>query len=329
MKGTVVVAGEPLKLEDKAPAAVTTACAGDGDLKRIGSIVVVPSDAVEDEVGLKVVAGIDVSTDACKAPEYAGCIVARRTIRFVPHTELVLPVVLRGTCEGVPCDATTTCVLGQCVPTVVERPELCTDPTSCGEVDLSPCDDTQTNAAHCGACDRACSTSGAESVACIAGSCVATCSAGRLDCSHPAPPAADDGCERSALDDTQCGACGNDCTVDARVCRLEANLYRCACAEQTDCGGGAQCLDEKCKCFMGQMPLNHCTYGEICDGNAMCTCNGGPNCNDSFMTPDGLELEVCCPGFGCADLRTSVENCGACGRACPPGSTCVNSACSP
>ncbi|MCC6558094.1 MAG: hypothetical protein IT372_34535, partial [Polyangiaceae bacterium] len=136
LRGVTLTVGEPGALEALSPTTATDACAQGDPRSRVGSIVVVPSDEIDDAFGLRIVGGVDGEADACAAPDYAGCIVARREMRFVPHTELYLPVVLRGSCKDVPCDATTTCVLGECVPAVVIDPGACVDPEACGEGSL-------------------------------------------------------------------------------------------------------------------------------------------------------------------------------------------------
>ncbi|HEX4460387.1 MAG TPA: hypothetical protein VIA18_20560 [Polyangia bacterium] len=53
----------------------------------------------------------------------------------------------------------------------------------------------------CGSCTRACSSVGAASLACTSGLCTPTCSYPFADCSRPASPAADDGCETNGTVD--------------------------------------------------------------------------------------------------------------------------------
>jgi hypothetical protein len=56
------------------------------------------------------------------------------------------------------------------------------------------CTDT-TTVQNCGACGRACATTNTTALACSSSVCTPSCSAGFLDCIHPAAPAPDDGCE--------------------------------------------------------------------------------------------------------------------------------------
>ena len=139
LNGATVTVGAPGQIEGKATTGSTEACdpAGD-DLHRIGSIVVVPSDEDDAELGVKVVAGIgESSAESCiESNRYAGCIVARRALRFVPHEPLYLPIVLRYECIDRPCSPTTTCVRGECVSALVEDPSICVTPGACSEDSL-------------------------------------------------------------------------------------------------------------------------------------------------------------------------------------------------
>lgn len=94
--------------------AVKTTCV-DG---RIGALVVAPSGDSDVEIGVRVVTGVgDSMPDTCIAPDYRGCIVARRALKYIPHTSLKVNVPMRANCKDVPCDAAgfTTCAAGRCV----------------------------------------------------------------------------------------------------------------------------------------------------------------------------------------------------------------------
>lgn len=71
---------------------------------------------------------------------------------------------------------------------------------------------------HCGGCDRAClDDANVTGTTCSGGLCAATCVASRADCSQPAAPAADNGCDTNLNSNATCGTtCGNvvACTVD-------------------------------------------------------------------------------------------------------------------
>lgn len=140
-----IAVAAPSALAGRAPTALTDACTSGGSEASIGTIVVVPSDADDDAFAVRVVAGIGVPTESCPAPDYVlgpedtaagrGCIVARRSLAFLPHTPLELPIVLRQSCLNVDCDEDATCVDGVCISARVD-PDKCAEPGGCSEDDL-------------------------------------------------------------------------------------------------------------------------------------------------------------------------------------------------
>lgn len=102
---------------DRKPAtstAVKTTCI-DG---RIGALVAAPSEGNDVEIGVRVVTGVgQTSPESCVAPDYRGCIVARRALKYIPHTPLRVNIPMRANCKDVPCDAAgfSTCASGRCV----------------------------------------------------------------------------------------------------------------------------------------------------------------------------------------------------------------------
>lgn len=104
--------------------AVGSQCDDSGGL---GTVVVLPH-SIDDSVGIRVVLGVNKPTSQCTAPQYDGCIVARRSISFIPHTPLTLPIDLDQACVGTPCDPHSTCVSPQ---TCADAGTTCTNGT-CG-----------------------------------------------------------------------------------------------------------------------------------------------------------------------------------------------------
>jgi hypothetical protein len=129
-KGVSIAVGSPTDVETKAPALTTTACGSGG---QVGSLVIVPTGSESDEIGIRVVAGIERNPEDCAANLYQGCIVARRSIRFSPHKTLDVYVNLTNDCVGVSCDATHTCVDGECVDTQDQGPQAATASVRCGD----------------------------------------------------------------------------------------------------------------------------------------------------------------------------------------------------
>jgi len=130
--GTSIAVGSLADLET-APNRATKASCIDG---KVGTLVVVPSAGKGDEIAIRVVTGVGVDPNTCKTPSYGGCIVARRALHFIPHTELKVQVTMRGTCLDRPCKPRETCVSGNCVPAEIDS-ERCRG-SGCDENALLP-----------------------------------------------------------------------------------------------------------------------------------------------------------------------------------------------
>src|SRR5678815_780236 len=134
MKGVRIEAG-PENGPPRAQAS-TDQCRDVAGLAVIGTIVLVPSGDDSAAVAVRVVGGLETSVDACNdGAGFAGCIVARRGVRFVPEQEIDRPIVLRAVCKNVLCDATATCVQGVCMSAQVSDPSRCVG-TACDETQL-------------------------------------------------------------------------------------------------------------------------------------------------------------------------------------------------
>jgi hypothetical protein len=126
---TAISVGTLEQRESSPPVAVTTAC--DADTGRIGSIVILPHESKTGRVALEVVAGITKTAEECRRDNFVGgCIVARRTLNFVKHRGLRLPIELEAACVDVPCNATQTCRKGSCVSAEVD-PDSCLTGDGC------------------------------------------------------------------------------------------------------------------------------------------------------------------------------------------------------
>jgi len=122
-------------LEQSAPVSVTSKC-HDGN---IGSLVVVPSGASDEQAALKIVAAVGGELSQCKPPDYAAhCIVARRALHYVANRTLTVPVVLRVNCTGIVCGTTETCAGGNCKPAAVDSSH-CLDEDGCSDLELFGC----------------------------------------------------------------------------------------------------------------------------------------------------------------------------------------------
>jgi hypothetical protein len=116
-RGVAVYAGPPgAEEQGDVPVLVSRDCDEHG---YIGSLVVVPSGDKDGAVGIRVVAALSKEEDFdpadCSARNYRGCIVARRAVRYVPHSSLLLKIDLANTCLNQGCDPRYSCSSGSCL----------------------------------------------------------------------------------------------------------------------------------------------------------------------------------------------------------------------
>jgi len=129
-KGTSFTGGdEPFATENAAPSSSTSRCV-DGD---VGTLVASPTDK-DGRAVFVITMGVDVPVSECTAAKgYKGCIVQRRSLRYVKHTPLTLPIAMLLLCKDTVCDVNSTCARsGKCVPSEI------TDPSSCASGDCYP-----------------------------------------------------------------------------------------------------------------------------------------------------------------------------------------------
>ncbi len=149
--GTQIVVGpEAVSSSGTAtPAAETTQCTpgASGQDNVIGTFVVTPNGDKGASFAVEAVQGVAGKVEDCAAHVYAGCIVARRELTFVPHTRVTVPVALRSACLGVVCPSGYSCnEMGTC------SSDKCADPScmtlmDAGVVDaIAPVDGAQKDA---------------------------------------------------------------------------------------------------------------------------------------------------------------------------------------
>jgi len=130
--GTTIGVARLGALEAAAPLSSKTTCTNG----RVGALVIVPSGDRKDEIAIRVVTGVKTDPNTCVAPSYKGCVVARRALHFIEHTELVVRVLMRSSCLDVPCREDRTCVKGECVDSKID-PHAC-EGSGCDESALGP-----------------------------------------------------------------------------------------------------------------------------------------------------------------------------------------------
>ncbi len=136
LTGVTITVGPASEVETMSPGTETQSCAGTGN---VGTIGLVPAGSKTEAVDIKIVGGVNRDPATCLAPAYGtGCIVARRSLAFIPHTPLTLDVLLSVDCNGVVCAADETCVAGACTSSAVENPSTCTKAGVCSQATLAP-----------------------------------------------------------------------------------------------------------------------------------------------------------------------------------------------
>lgn len=196
------------------------------------------------------------------------------------------------------------------------------DPFNGCETDLLTTED------HCGACARPCSDTGVASKLCSGGLCVSGCLPGLGNCSTPAAPVADDGCESDVSADPQnCGGCGRVCStshVSSLICESGACTSSCEVGFGNCSQPGPGAIDDGCETPVGADDLNcggcgnDCTQqgspagslrcGFVTAGECGCVGNAGRCKVDSGTNP------TCSPSSGL---------CVCAGTECRPGEACV------
>jgi hypothetical protein len=207
-----------------------------------------------------------------------------------------------GAC-GNACPAGNICVNRMCQVSCPMAQALCAD----------ICVDLQRNNAHCGSCGTAC----AAGTACTAGSCVLSCGAGITQCGS--------NCVNLQTDNNHCGACGTVCPA-GQVCSEGRCGATCASPLITCTGtSGSYCANTAID------PANCGACSAACSlaNVASSGCSGGTcsvvRCNPDFGDCDAMAANGCE-----TDVRTSLQNCGGCGRACSLANataTCTAGAC--
>ncbi len=215
----------------------------------------------------------------------------------------------------------------QCVATECPAPLATCDPSHLCGVDLS------TDINNCGGCGLACANLPGGNylypdsyynmvTGCLDGVCTAGCKAGFADCNG----IIDDGCEVNlAINDANnCGGCGIVCAESA------CTEGRCMCPPDRPDYCDPMCVNkltdtQNCgtcgkSCGLVPCPSNPETQhvSRAC-GQGECVISCGPkflDCNDDLSKGCGVS-------DGC-EVPMDSNNCGACGRVCLVGFTCVD-----
>ncbi len=197
------------------------------------------------------------------------------------------------------------------------------------------CDvDLRSDLRNCGACGLVCRTAGTANMKfdCVDGQCVSECSSNAAgihyaDCNG----VIDDGCEVLLGTNENCNGCGDRCTDPKKPCVHIGDRpdNQCGCdpghqycpppgpglpascsdpmLDDMNCGG----CGVVCKPDDGALPRSNMYFG--CAGGEC----GHEKCTSEYRDCDGVGAN------GCETHILSPDNCGACGKACDPGQTCI------
>ena len=204
----------------------------------------------------------------------------------------------------------------QCVDGACQRQCVPKNDTQFGDCNGLVDDGCETNLSsnpdHCGSCGYKCPAGPDGARRCINGQC--GCPAGQTWCDPI-------GCTDTSLDDTNCGACGNECQGTDAGPPPPHMEYRCQqglCAQLTcetgwnDCNGKIK--EDGCETDIVTDRNNCGGCGNVCPAGQKCLTRG--NAVGCGCEP----LETLCDSNGeetCVDLLNDTRNCGACGYRCP------------
>lgn len=218
---------------------------------------------------------------------------------------------------GVVCAAGLECKNGSCRC----NGQICAEGDACC---ADGCHTLADDPSNCGGCG----------VACKAGE---TCSESKCRCNGAGACSGDkeccsDGCQNVLSDARNCGGCGiacqpgEDCVGGSCSCSGGA-----ACAPGNTCCPNAGCVNLQTNPSNCSECGNACGAGQACAGGVcsvtlcdpFCALNANECENGKCFcsTPMGMGPpctlgQTCCPGQGCKDLLSDIDNCNACGNQC-------------
>ncbi len=166
---------------------------------------------------------------------------------------------------------------------------------------------TDTNVTHCGACNRACSSSNMAGVSCAGGICNGTCASGYADCNANKQT---DGCETETLSNANaCGGCSNNCSsnhMQTRTCSAGSCNGTCA-AGFDDCNDDK--LTDGCEADVRYDEQNCGACGDPCADGESCVNGTCQVCNDTVLlignpsTPTNAAVETLLENSGLVVTR--------------------------
>jgi hypothetical protein len=267
----------------------------------IGRLTITPSGGKDAEVGIRIVTGVGIPAGECHGPKWENCILARRTIRFLPRKANYLAVYLSAACIGKGCGE-KECDRGACVDlSDIPQDGGVPDPVDANRDQNAPDAGEEDGSFNLDAGEDACVLCSGTGKTCDGKTCTVDCD--QVVCRNrtPCPPQLD--CVFSCPTATECE--GTKCGGSKGSCTF-------------NCMGAGSCNDIECSrasCVVNceNQPLS-CNNVRLDGGNNEVKCQS----NDK-VTCDNVD----CSGTVCK--RTCGQNNVACGLggSCAPASNCT------
>lgn len=287
---TGIAVGTAENIETQRPASTHVGCESPTG---VGTLTIYPSGADDDEVAIKVLGGVEVAPDRCDPPDYAGCIVSQRTMRFVPHETERLTVVLSLACLNRKCPDKQTCDNGACI----DPAAILSDGGTNGDVErqeASPVDAFAVIDAP------VTGTDGATSSMCAG--CQGTCDGTRcrVDCTSERP-CTGNVCSAMLPCEINCNDTGS---CKAIACSTAGASCMISCKDTNACQSNVNCQAANSNCDI------ECDAPGACDSAQQITinaatgtfdCNGDKSCQLAFLS---------CTTQGACSLMCSQKNGG-------------------
>ncbi len=299
VNSTGIAVGTSADIDNKAPAAFRETCEAP-ESGGIGTLVIYPSGARDAEVAIKVVAGVDnVGPEQCQPPDYAGCIVHRRVMRFVPNTTQRIFVRLSLACLNRVCPSNQTCDDGVCKSETDILPDGGTKDDAAiaeaGQADgTTPLDAGSADA--CAKCNGVCSATG-----CAVDCKTKVCNPAD-DCSPTLPCTIT--CDGTGhCNDVRCTT-SETCTVNCGMPKNSCNKVTCSagtcvvnCSGANSCSGdGGIFLDASTAATLNCIGDNACGTASCNSPDCKLLCNPNSGGNNACPSP------APCSG-GCDDWK--------------------------
>ncbi len=277
--GAGIVAGPKSALNKLSVSGETATCTAGAGTNAIGTLVIYPQNENDSSVDVLVAAGVknvrgeQLSVDECLSKAQSGtmakgdpCIIARRRLGFVAHTQLRLPIELETQCTGVVCDAESTCSNGTCTKIETScdaKTGLCGGPGEGGAASTGSTDGSGAQGVTSVNVSNASTAVSNVSVSTAVSNVSASVSTVTTDVSSSISSVAGS----TAMSSSSEGSCPSAC----------ANQF-CPSGQKPDCNV------MPCGCVCDPLACSVSCTGGVCDAIDSCNCVGSANSSSGLST---------------------------------------------